>query len=111
MESIDVEVGGWVYFTDATGSVHNACVTAVWGHRSKTIRDNEHDEQAKKAPQYAESYEKAKAAPYVPPSLNVVYVSKDSAQTDSYGRQIARATSVPHESVQPAHGMKWRALS
>ena len=42
------------------------------------------------------------------PSLNVVYVSDDESQTDQYGRQITRATSVVHESNQHAHGMKWR---
>lgn len=41
-------------------------------------------------------------------SINVVYVDSDETKTDPYGRQISRATSVPHESAQNAHGFKWR---
>ena len=41
-------------------------------------------------------------------SLNVVYVDQEETKRDQYGRQIARATSVVHESHQSAHGMKWR---
>ena len=39
--------------------------------------------------------------------INVVYVSKDPQKTDSYGRQLDRATSVSHMS-QNAYGMFWR---
>lgn len=42
------------------------------------------------------------------PSINVVYVSKNADESDPYGRQIARRTSVVHESNQYAHGMFWR---
>ena len=42
------------------------------------------------------------------PSLNVVFVDPDETKTDSYGRQIARNTSVVHQSNQAAHGMYWR---
>jgi hypothetical protein len=44
------------------------------------------------------------------PSVNLVYVSDDDSQTDQYGRQIARKTSVVHESHQAAHGLFWRDL-
>lgn len=44
------------------------------------------------------------------PSVNLVYVSDDESQTDQYGRQIQRSTSVVHESNQGAHGNFWRAL-
>lgn len=41
------------------------------------------------------------------PSINVVYVDDDETKTDSYGRQIARNTSVlPHER-QTAPGNFW----
>ena len=43
-------------------------------------------------------------------SINCVYVVDDSAQTDSYGRQIERATSVVPEALQSAHGRFWRLL-
>lgn len=39
--------------------------------------------------------------------INVVYGSKDEQKTDSYGRQIERATSVSHMSQNP-YGMFWR---
>jgi len=41
-------------------------------------------------------------------SLNLVYASSDEGKTDSYGRQIERDTSVPHQSTQPAPGNHWR---
>jgi hypothetical protein len=42
------------------------------------------------------------------PSLNVMFADPDESKTDSYGRQIARNTSVVHQSNQAAHGMYWR---
>jgi hypothetical protein len=39
---------------------------------------------------------------------NLVYVSGDAEKSDPYGRQIDRATSVVHQSGQPAHGRFWR---
>jgi hypothetical protein len=41
-------------------------------------------------------------------ACNVVYASGDESKSDPYGRQIERATSVVHRSVQPAHGRYWR---
>lgn len=41
--------------------------------------------------------------------VNVVLVSDDSNETDTYGRQIDRAySSVPHQRAQPAHGYAWK---
>lgn len=39
---------------------------------------------------------------------NVVFVNDDDHQHDTYGRKIERATSVCHQSVQPAHGNYWK---
>lgn len=39
---------------------------------------------------------------------NLVFVSDDPSRTDSYGQQIERSTSVPHQSGQPAHGNYWK---
>ncbi len=39
---------------------------------------------------------------------NVVYASSDDAKTDNYGRQLERATSVCHLSVNPAKANCWR---
>jgi hypothetical protein len=41
------------------------------------------------------------------PSVNLVFVSPDENSTDQYGRQIKRATSVPHQSNQHAPGNFW----
>ena len=43
-------------------------------------------------------------------SRNLVYVSDDEAEHDSYGRQIKRDTSVVHEDHQAAPGRFWREL-
>lgn len=40
--------------------------------------------------------------------INCVMVEADESRTDSYGRQIARPTSVPHMSNSPVHGLHWR---
>lgn len=44
-------------------------------------------------------------------SVNLVYVSDNTEETDQYGRQIKRDTSVPHETKQSAPGRKWRHIS
>jgi len=41
------------------------------------------------------------------PSINLVVVSKDSNQTDTYGRKIERETSQPHRVNQSAKGRYW----
>lgn len=42
------------------------------------------------------------------PSINVVFVANDPAQSDTYGHKIERATSVPHRGHQQANGNYWR---
>jgi hypothetical protein len=39
---------------------------------------------------------------------NLVVVSDDGARDDSYGRQIERKTSVPHQSGNAAPGYFWK---
>jgi hypothetical protein len=73
-------IGDVVEYVDPTGHSHNAIVTADWGAGSPTA------------------------------SLNLVYVSDDESETDQYGRQIKRDTSVVAEASQPAHGRFWREL-
>lgn len=41
------------------------------------------------------------------PSINVVVVNPDGAQTDTYGRKIQRETSVVHRVNQFANGRYW----
>ncbi len=43
-----------------------------------------------------------------PTCINVVFVSSDKAKDDTYGRQIERATSCTHKSIQQVHGFYWR---
>jgi hypothetical protein len=73
-----VEVGSVVEYVDELGRPHAALVTANFGGENPT------------------------------PSLNVVYVSASESEHDSYGRQIARETSVVNEANQGAHGRYWR---
>lgn len=48
-------------------------------------------------------------APYGRPDMvNVVFTSEDPNRQDSYGRQVERATSVPHLSLNQAGGMAWK---
>lgn len=75
-----MEIGNHVIYVDELGREHDALVTSVFQSIGKE------------------------------PGVNLVYVSDDANATDQYGRQLAeRATSVVHESAQPAHGRKWRA--
>lgn len=40
--------------------------------------------------------------------INLVIVSKDDAKTDGYGRELERATSVPHKSMTQANSYYFR---
>lgn len=42
--------------------------------------------------------------------VNVVYVSPDESETDSYGRQIKRSTSVPRGNRPWVHGNYFRTV-
>lgn len=84
MEAKDVKVGFPVTFVDPHGTEHDALVTAVWSPWG----DSQH------------------GGPM--PSINLVFVSCDENRTDSCGRQIERATSVPHHVNQAANGNYWK---
>ena len=71
------KVGGLVTFRDEIRRDHDALVTEVWNPGTEYV------------------------------SLNVVFVDADDAKHDSYGRQIKRETSVPHQQHCPA-GRNWR---
>lgn len=43
-----------------------------------------------------------------PTCINVVLMSDNDAETDTYGRQIKRFTSVCHKGLSPAHGNYWK---
>lgn len=80
-----VQVGDTVDFYDPVGDRYNALVTTVFavGHPGTEGYDDQ------------------------TPAINVVYVSGEESETDQYGRQIRRHTSVVHKSRQSAHGMYW----
>lgn len=108
-----VSVSEVIVFVDQYGREHDALVTAVHGPFSVEERNAKYLEwyEQEKGNPYSWNEEQLKVnleAPLVVPSLNVVYVSDDESQKDSYGRQIARATSVPPRSAQSAHGYYWR---
>lgn len=42
-----------------------------------------------------------------PTGCNLLYVTDDVNQTDSWGHKIIRESSCMHGSVQPAHGNYW----
>ena len=42
-----------------------------------------------------------------PQCVNVVYVTDDAAQSDTYGLKLVRNTSCMHMNVQQAHGNFW----
>lgn len=75
-----MKIGEVVTFVDATRQEHQALLTAVHDGGQGTPN----------------------------PSVNLVYVSPNEGERDPYGRQIARATSVVHQSFQGAAGMFWR---
>ncbi len=72
-----VAIGAAVIYVDPRGKRREAIVTAVWG------KPEEH------------------------PAINVVFVSADDAKHDNCGRQVERATSVVHQTAQPAPGNYW----
>jgi hypothetical protein len=43
-----------------------------------------------------------------PTCINLVIVSRDTAKTDQYGRQIERRTSCSHKGNMTVHGFYWR---
>jgi len=74
-----LNVGDAIVWIDEHREAHPALVTRVWiGMGGETV-----------------------------PGVNLVFVVKDEAKTDPYGRQIERRTSVCHKSVQQAGAWCW----
>lgn len=42
-----------------------------------------------------------------PDCVNIVFVTQEEGQTDTYGQKIQRYTSVMHRKLQQAHGNYW----
>jgi hypothetical protein len=76
-----MEVGDVIWFVDAVAVSHRALVTNVFDNGQPTSIPN--------------------------PAVNLVFVSDDKLETDQYGRQIKRNTSVVHKLNQSAHGSFW----
>lgn len=108
-----VKEGECVVFVDPHGRQHMALVTCVHGQSTLEERNERYRTQHAEAEQTGQSWatdewlERLLSAPFVVPSLNVVWVSDEKDQKDSYGQQIVRSTSVPHKQSQAAHGFYW----
>jgi hypothetical protein len=84
-------IGDLVIYVDKKGIEHDALLTAVhdgvqgfgWEPPKQGIIPNEN------------------------PSVNLVYVSDDYHDADSYGRQIVREASCVHKTKQGASGNYW----
>lgn len=75
------EVGDPVIYVDPKRRENNAVVIAVWPDMS---------------------------GPDEPPGVNLAYADPEEGSQDSYGRQVARDTSVVHQQNQAAPGRYWR---
>lgn len=108
-----VELGDCVTFVDSYGKEHKALVTAIHGSQDEQAM---RDQYEKTVEFYRERGDENLPAytveqlieSWVVPSMNLVYVSTDESQHDSYGRQIIRPTSVGHSSTQTATGYYWK---
>lgn len=89
-----------IIYVDPKGVRHTAIVTAWWGVAGAGLYD-------KDAGVAGSSGVHAYVSETNEPGCNLVYVAKDTAKGDPYGRQLERATSVVHKSKQPAHGNFW----
>jgi hypothetical protein len=78
----EFKIGGHVTFIDSHFVEHDALITQVWG--------------------------KEDVVNHYYPACNVVWVSGDESKTDPYGRQLERATSIVHISMNPAKAMCWK---
>jgi hypothetical protein len=90
-------VGQAVIYVDEVGVEHNALLTAVHGIATYTSVWSEDlkgfDPNTKKT---------------IYPCVNLLYVTKEDAKIDPYGRQISRASSVSHKDSYAAHGRYWK---
>jgi hypothetical protein len=80
-----IQNGRAVTYVDEHGESHAALVTQTWG------KDG------------TKEYDEKNACL----SINLAYVSGNLEDTDSYGTQIKRETSVCHQSNQSAPGRYW----
>lgn len=110
MDGIDTNVGDVVVYYDEHGRPHDALVTAIHGYRNKQEQDEHYRAfcAANAGMDYLRPLDEYLAIEWRIPSVNVVFVTDDGNRTDPYGRQIDRATSVPHHEDQTAHGYYWR---
>lgn len=80
------QVGSAVTYVDERGQKHDALITQRWDGLTVDAGD-----------------------PIAPnAAVNLLYVSDDTAETDQYGRQIKRVSSVQGESAVTAPGRFWR---
>lgn len=102
-----LQIGGRVAFIDPNGRPHEALVTAIHGPTNEEERKALYDGYVESGLMSRREADANLAAPFIIPSINLVHISREEEKTDTYGRQIERATSVPHESTQTANGYKY----
>jgi hypothetical protein len=83
-----------VIYVDPQGTRHEALVTAWWNGLGADYAGSDVFGSPRTAPDYA-------------PGCNLLFMSKDQDKKDNYGRQLERATSVPHKSAQVAAANFW----
>lgn len=81
--------GSSVVFVDSVGDEHQALVTNCFGLNGQVDWDDETRRGS---------------------ACNVVWVSDSPNETDTYGAQIKRQTSVPGHNPLSAHGMYWKPV-
>lgn len=109
VEVIPVSVGDVVVFADEHGHHHDALVTYVHGgfgtwrehYEATGVNIDDLPENLKNDNEWLDSKMQT-------PLINLVYVSKDKAKDDQYGRQTERRTSVGHVNNNTAHGFFWK---
>lgn len=87
-----------IIYVDPHGTHHSAIVTSWWGVAGASYGGD---------PCGSDPAPHGYAGPNGEPGCNLVFVDKEAAKIDPYGRQISRSTSVVHKSKQPAHGNYW----
>jgi hypothetical protein len=91
-----------IVYVDPQGIRHEALVTAWWGTRVAEAPDTVPNRYS-----VGDVYESPAYGQTGMPGCNLLFIAKDSAKFDNYGRQLERATSVVHKSRQTAPANYW----
>lgn len=104
---MSLSIGDAIGIVDEHGQHHKGLVTTIHGHASQASRDAQFREFYADQP---ERLEEVLTMPFVEPTINAVYVSKDASKRDPYGHQIERFSSLQPRTATTAHGRFWYFL-